>query len=102
MPEFVKVADTSEIAPGRGKAYVVGKKEVAVFNVGGKFFAIDNSCGHVGAPLAEGEMDGPIVTCPWHGWQWNVATGVNAHDSSCKMPTYPVKVENGAVMVAAE
>jgi nitrite reductase/ring-hydroxylating ferredoxin subunit len=102
MPEFVKVAAAADIAPGHGRAFVVGKSEVAVFNVGGTFYAMDNACGHVGAPLADGDMSGPIVTCPFHGWQWNVATGVNVHDVNTRMRTYPCKVEDGQVWVAAE
>lgn len=102
MPEFVKVARADDIAPGRGKAFVVGKSEIAVFNVGGNFHAMDNACGHVGMPLADGDMNGPIVTCPFHGWQWNVVNGANVADIGTKMRTYPCKVEGGDILVAAE
>ncbi|MDQ1390844.1 MAG: nitrite reductase small subunit [Acidobacteriaceae bacterium] len=75
MPEFVKVARTEEVAPGRAKLVEAGGKEIALFNVGGVFHAIDNSCTHVGGPLCEGEIDGTEVTCPWHGAIFDVTTG---------------------------
>ena len=75
MPEFVRVARTDEIPPGTAKLIEVGGKEIALFNVGGSFHAIDNTCTHVGGPLCEGELDGHEVTCPWHGAVFDVTTG---------------------------
>ncbi len=75
MAEFVKVAKMAEIAPGQAKMVEVNDKEIALFNVDGSFYAIDNACTHVGGPLSEGELDGPQVTCPLHGSIFNVTTG---------------------------
>jgi len=75
MAEFIKVATTGEIAPGQAKLVEVGGSEIALFNVGGSFHAIDNTCTHVGGPLCEGEIDGVEVTCPWHGAVFDVTTG---------------------------
>ena len=75
MPEFVKVARTEEIPIGRARMVEVNGKEIALFNVGGSFHAIDNTCTHVGGPLSEGEIDGAQVTCPWHGGVFDVTTG---------------------------
>ena len=75
MSEFVRVAGVDEVAPGKAKLIQVAGKEVALFNVGGAFHAIDNSCSHVGGPLCEGEVDGSEVTCPWHGAVFDVTTG---------------------------
>ena len=69
------VASTAEIPPGQAKAFVVGTREVAVFNVDGRFYAIENTCPHQGGPLAEGWIDGTIVTCPWHAWCFDVTDG---------------------------
>ncbi len=75
MAEFIKVATTGEIAPGQAKLVEAGGSEIALFNVGGSFHAIDNTCTHVGGPLCEGEIDGVEVTCPWHGAVFDVTTG---------------------------
>src|SRR5881628_2918512 len=75
MAGFVKVAKMAEIAPGQARMVEVNDKEIALFNVDGSFYAIDNACTHVGGPLSEGELDGPRVTCGWHGSIFNVTTG---------------------------
>ena len=75
MPEFVKVAKTDEIPVGQAKLVEVNGNEIALFNVGGSFHAIDNTCTHVGGPLCEGEIEGAQVTCPWHGGVFDVTTG---------------------------
>lgn len=75
MPEYVKVAQASEIEPNRGKLVKVQGKMIALFNVDGEFYAIDNSCTHRGGPLSEGELEGDEVTCPWHGAKFRVSTG---------------------------
>ena len=75
MPEFVKVAKTDEIAPGQAKCVEINDREIALFNLDGAIYAIDNSCTHVGGPLSEGELDGNHVTCPWHGAVFDVTTG---------------------------
>ena len=67
MPEFKKVAKTEDIPAGQASMVEVDGKEIALFNVGGSFHAIDNTCTHVGGPLCEGEIAGNEVTCPWHG-----------------------------------
>lgn len=100
MAQFVKAADAVDVPPGTGKCVTVGGKELALFNIDGTFHAIDNACLHRGGPLAEGELDGPVVTCPWHGWQYDVTTGVNVMDDAEAVGRYEVKVEGGAVLIA--
>jgi nitrite reductase/ring-hydroxylating ferredoxin subunit len=77
MADFVRVAGKSEIPAGQGRMFDIGGRQVAVFNVAGKFHAIDNVCEHQGGPLAEGELDGCVVTCPWHGWTYDVSSGIS-------------------------
>ena len=67
MGEFVKVASASEIAPGQARMVNIKGKEIALFNIEGSFFALDNACTHEEGPLAEGDIEGHEVTCPWHG-----------------------------------
>ena len=100
MAEFVKVAQVSDLQPGTGKVVTVKDKAIALFNVDGTFYAIDNTCVHRGGPLGEGEMEGNRVTCPWHGWQYDVKTGVSETNPSAKVQTYQVKVDGLAVMVS--
>ena len=75
MGEFVKAASVSEIAPGTCRLVVLKGKEIALFNVDGEFFALDNACTHEEGPLAEGEVEGHEVTCPWHGAKFDIRTG---------------------------
>ncbi len=75
MAGFVKVATTSELAPGQAKKVEVGGKTIALFNIGGSYHAIDDTCTHRGGPLSEGEVEGDEVTCPWHGGKFKVTTG---------------------------
>ena len=100
MAEFVRVAGTADVAPGAGIVASVNGKEYAVFNLDGTFRVIDNTCLHRGGPLGEGELEGKVVTCPWHGWQYDVTSGCNLDDETECVERYDVKVENGAVLVA--
>ena len=75
MAGFVKVAKTGDVALGSAKMVEVGGKKIAIFNVDGKYYAIDNTCTHRGGPLAEGALEGKEVTCPWHGAVFDVTTG---------------------------
>ena len=99
MATFVPLCATADVAPGTGKTVTTDGKELAVFNVEGTFHVIDNTCPHRGGPLGEGELEGAIVTCPWHGWQYDVTTGVNTMDESERVERYEVKVEGDAVLV---
>lgn len=100
MGEFIKVAEKGELPPGSGKVVTVQDKTLALFNIDGNFYAIDNTCLHRGGPLGEGELEGSIVTCPWHGWQFDVKSGACETNPSARVRTYEVKLEGSAVMVA--
>jgi len=100
MAEFVKVAQVSDLQPGAGKVVMVKDRAIALFNVDGTFYAIDNICLHRGGPLGEGELEGCVVTCPWHGWQYDVKTGMSETNPAIKVKTYEVKTEDSAVMVS--
>jgi nitrite reductase/ring-hydroxylating ferredoxin subunit len=100
MPEFRKVADKSEIPVGQCKTVEVDGKRIAVFNVDGAFYAIDDSCAHQGGPLGEGELDGTIVTCPWHAWMYDVTTGLNVDDPELAVAKYEVQVQGTSILVA--
>ena len=97
VPAKTKVAEVADLREGQAKVVDVAGRSVAVFNVGGRFYAIDNVCPHRGGPLGEGDVEGAIVICPWHGWRWDVTTGANANNPAVRVSCYPVTVEGGAV-----
>lgn len=99
MGEYVRVAGTADVASGGGIVAEVNEKALAVFNVDGTYYAIDNTCIHRGGPLGEGELEGDTVTCPWHGWQYSVKTGVSINNPSACVKSYPVKVEGTDIKV---
>lgn len=92
MPDRVKIARCSEVPPGTGRVLVAGGRVLALFNVGGKFHAVDNTCPHRGGPLGEGHLEGTLVTCPWHGWQFDVRTGSSPRNPHASVRC--VKVES--------
>ncbi len=102
VPAFVPVAAASEIPPGGSKVVVVAGHLVAVFNVGGTFHAVSNVCLHRGGPVGEGALEGAVVTCPMHGWRYDVRTGENLANPAARLRTFPVRVEGGRVLVAPE
>jgi nitrite reductase (NADH) small subunit len=95
----VKVAMKNDLPEGEGRVVEAGGKTLAVFKVGGTYYAIDNTCTHRGGPLGEGELSGTVVTCPWHGWRWDVATGANANNPAVKVACFSVSVEGGDLFV---
>jgi NAD(P)H-dependent nitrite reductase small subunit len=99
MATFIKVAKTSDLPAGQGKVVEADGREVALFNVGGVFHAIDNTCKHRGGPLGEGELDGTVVTCPLHAWTYDVTTGECFDDPSCPVQTFPVKIEGDDILI---
>jgi nitrite reductase/ring-hydroxylating ferredoxin subunit len=101
MSTFSKACAVSDVAPGTAKLVAVDSKEIALFNVDGTFYALDNECPHRGGPLGEGDLEGCIVTCPWHAWQYDVRTGESITDD-LKVARYDVKVEGGDVLVAVD
>jgi 3-phenylpropionate/trans-cinnamate dioxygenase ferredoxin component len=99
MAKPTKVAEVSDIEPGQGKVVQAEGKALALFNCDGRFYAIDNTCIHRGGPLGEGELLGTVVTCPWHGWQWDVTSGANVMNPAMRVGCYRVTVEGGSVLV---
>ena len=100
MATLTKIATRSEISKGTGKAVEVSGKTIAVFNCDGQFFAMENTCRHRGGPLAEGTLSGTSVSCPWHGWEYDVTSGACAMDPSIKMQRFDVKVEGEDLFIA--
>ena len=99
MP-VIKLTTQSELpAAGEAKEFELAGKTLCVANVNGVISAMDNVCLHMGGPLGQGFIEGDKVVCPWHGWEYDCKTGEVAHDPKSKVAVYPIKIENGDVMV---
>jgi nitrite reductase (NADH) small subunit len=98
-PRRVRVAAVDEMSAGEGRVVEAEGRTLALFNVDGAFYALDNSCAHRGGPLGEGDLDGRVVTCPWHAWRWDVTTGANVNNPGVKVACLSVIVADGAVFV---
>jgi nitrite reductase/ring-hydroxylating ferredoxin subunit len=98
--QLVTVARVGDVPPGTARAVRASDRELALFNVDGEFYAIQNECLHLKGPLGDGELEGPVVTCPWHGYQYDVRTGENEFDRALQLETFEVVVENGDVKIA--
>jgi len=99
--EFIPVAELAEIPPGRSRVVRVWGAAIALFNVEGVVYAMDNRCPHEGGPLGDGELEGATIECPSHQWRFDVRTGACAHDPSVRAKTYDVRVDHGMIFVEA-
>lgn len=96
---WVRIASRDAIPLREGRVVRVGDREIALFNLGDRFMAVDNVCPHRGGPLADGIVSGAAVVCPLHAWKIDLATGRverPASGASC-LATYPVRVEDGTI-----
>jgi 3-phenylpropionate/trans-cinnamate dioxygenase ferredoxin subunit len=96
LPHFVTVAQTADIPPGEREVFDVEGYYIAVFNVGGTYYAIEDVCTHDDGPLADGELDGYEIECPRHGARFDIRTGkVLSMPAVIDVPWFPVRVEGG-------
>jgi len=101
MADFQTVAKASEIAPGTMKLVDLGDDAVVIANVDGTFFAFGNTCTHVGGPLAEGDLEGHTVTCPWHATVFDIKTGESLEGpGDDPVPTYELRLEGDDIQIA--
>jgi len=94
-----RVSAVAELPVSGGKEFVIDGRIVAIFRSGTEIFAMDGICPHSGGPLGEGSVQNGIVTCPWHGWQFQISTGQHCLNSRIRQSCFPVKVEDSAVFV---
>jgi len=99
MEEFVTVAQVNEIPSGQSKLVTVKDRAIALFNLGGKFYAIHNSCPHEGGPLHEGRLKGHVIACPWHDLAFDVRNGQGIDGGGYCVGSYEVRVEGDDIMV---
>src|SRR5216684_2608161 len=101
MADFVKVAELDDLDEGELLAVEVDGEPICLAKIDGNIYAITDNCTHIGGPLNEGELDGEVLTCPWHGAQFNVRTGkVLRGPAGQDIQTYPVQVEDRSILVS--
>jgi nitrite reductase (NADH) small subunit len=99
MPKWVPIAKLSDLPPGSCRTVEAGQISVALCNVEGTIYALDNTCPHAGGPLGEGTLLGETIECPWHGWRYNVRTGERPENPEIKVECYDVSVEGDTVQI---
>jgi 3-phenylpropionate/trans-cinnamate dioxygenase ferredoxin subunit len=101
MSDFVKVAELNDLDDGELMAIEVDDEPVCLAKVAGSIYAFTDNCTHISGPLNEGELDGEVLTCPWHGAQFNVCTGkVLRGPARQDIQTYPIRVEGNSILVS--
>lgn len=96
---WVVVGNAGDFTAGSGTMVVVNGRHVALFRLGDAFHALDNMCLHRGGPLCDGPIDGGVVTCPWHGWSYEIATGTMVQDPRVGVSRHEVQVRDGEIAV---
>lgn len=102
MTDFIEIAATAEVPMGRAKAFNAGGKIIALYHTANGFFATDNSCPHRGGPLAEGDLLGGEIVCPWHFWAFDVTTGMCVGNPEVSVARHELRVDGDRVMVRIE
>jgi nitrite reductase (NADH) small subunit len=96
---FLRAAKKDEVPPGTIREFQLDGQTVAVANVAGTLYAIHNTCLHRGGPLGQGELEDNVVTCPWHGWQYDVTSGKVTANPDVGVQTYPIEVRGDDIWV---
>ncbi len=99
MAQWVRAISLEELPSGSAREVLCGERIVALFRQGEEVWALDGVCPHQGGPLGKGSFDGQVVTCPWHGWQFRVATGAHLVSPTIGQATFPVRLVEGVVFV---
>ena len=100
MPLRARCGRADEIPPGGSKVVQVNEHRLAIFNWEGTILAIDNTCPHQGRPLGEGYLEeSGVVSCPWHGWTFDLRTGISPIDPDVRVRSFPVRLEAGEIIV---
>jgi NAD(P)H-dependent nitrite reductase small subunit len=100
MARFVEIANTADVSVGRAKAFTIDGRTIALYHTHEGFFATDNTCPHRGGPLAEGDLMGNEIVCPWHLWGFDVATGACTGNPEIAIATHEVRVDDDRVLVS--
>lgn len=102
MADWIRIASAAECPPGGSIEREAAGRIVAVCRVGDAWFALDGVCPHQGGPLGRGALCGTVLTCPWHGWQFDVTTGRHRLNATMQQPRFEVEERGGEVFVRVE
>lgn len=99
MADYVEAARLEQLLPGKSTCVTIAGKDLALFNVDGTIYAIDDGCLHHGASLGTSKLEGKIVTCNAHGWKYDVTTGSTVHVPGYGVKSYPVRLQDGRILI---
>ena len=101
MAEYISIAKVGEIPEGEGRSYPIAGRMVAVFHANGEYYAINDTCPHMGASLATGHLEQEAVTCPWHAWRFSIKDGTWLDNPNPNLATdsYEVRVVGDDIQV---
>jgi len=99
VSEWIRIASVADCPSGTCREFVAGERIVALFHADGAWHALDGVCPHQGGPLGQGTLSGCTVTCPWHGWQFDVRSGANLLGGRIVQPSFDVRIEGEGVLV---
>jgi nitrite reductase (NADH) small subunit len=102
MACWLRLCSIDDCPPGSAREFAVGDRIIAIVHREGRFHALDGICPHQGGPLGKGTLEGPFVTCPWHGWQFDILSGRHRTIPTLSQPTIPVRVQGQDVLVQLE
>jgi nitrite reductase (NADH) small subunit len=97
VAEFVPVGRIADFTAGQGRMVDVSGRHVAVFRLGDQLYALDNMCLHRGGPLCDGDIDNGVVTCPWHGWSYEIKTGTMVQDPRVGVSRHEIRLDGDNV-----
>jgi len=98
--DFIKATELGELPPGETQLVSIDGRRVLLCRVGEDVYAIGNTCLHLARPLADGTLEDSTLTCPWHGWSYDVTTGQACHDRRLALRRYAVRLEGDDVLVS--
>jgi len=99
---MVRLASRSDLPAGAGKIVATRGKVIALFNVGGSIRAVENTCPHRGGPLGEGVLNGTVVTCPWHGWNFDLGTGLCPRNPAVSIRCIALEIRGDEIYASLE
>ena len=102
MSQTVHLIATEDVTPGMAAEVIAEGRVFAVYNIDGVFHVLDGICPHAGGPLGKGTLHGCVVTCPWHGWQFDVTSGQHQLSDGIRQPSFEASVQDGMVVVSLD
>lgn len=100
VEDYRPICQEHELSPGKSRRVEIDGTAIAVFNVDGVLYAMEDTCLHAGGPLSEGRIEGTMVICPWHDWQYDLETGCTPFNNKISLACFPVRIREGTIEVS--